>query len=810
MLTIDPGNTLQFTSLGWLYVRGRLNALGTAAKPILFTGQIQTPGSWTGLFIDGGVHQAVAQLDYVTLEYAGLGNGGANIHVVNGRLLVAHSIIRNSLHDGIRFDSNWGGSILESQIVNNAGYGLYNGTAARAVLATNNWWGDASGPLSDVAGCNAGLGAKITAGVLFTPVLSGANAPSPFPLSSAPILTVTPRRWFAPADGTTRIYFDITVRDGNGAPLPGRTVNLSISGSAAVTAGGITDLNGKALAFMTSSSAGDVVVTASITNGGCEGALSPETTVTFTVPPIIPDTDLMPDAPASYFDGDISVNPMPVVAGVHTTLTAKLTNPLATAITVDVAFNYAQAGIGLVFGPIQEVKGQVIPGHSSVFVSASFLPPVSGHFCVLVTYNITSVGLASAQQVGAGSSGSRQLNLYSQPGSLGYPSAKETLLRANTSFKLVSKIPSGPTQIQKGILGKWWGFMFGATMDSTTALGLDPPRQDYNQVTLPVRHPLPTVQADANISAARAAAMNAVNAALTDMEAYGTAAATAMDRYGGASEANNLQWASEQANEQIFFQEQYGTALLNFADSLDAFVALLQSEGETQITLSVNDVTTYQQQLINSGFSAQEIADAKLIGWTDARIEAARLAIIAANPADLTGSLLVKYTNLASNSRDLGNALLHPPVFNPGFSITGSAGGAGGIRGTNSTGSSAVLQTASGNSMAQVFDSVSTIQLANPLDTAQLIDVRVRRIDLPADWTVDVSPAQVNLASKQQIPVTVTVIAGSPAPQGSKPRVAVEGYAGSLLLGGVVIDVLVPNYKLFDGKLRLYLPVLNR
>ena len=263
VLTIDPGNTLQFTSLGWLYIRGRLNALGTAGKPITLTGQTQTAGAWIGLFIDGGVHQAVAQLDYVTIEYAGSGINGANIQVVNGRLIVAHSIIRHSSTDGVRFDSNWGGSILESQIVNNALYGVRNVTPARAVLATNNWWGDAGGPQSDVVGCSAGLGAQVTAGVFFLPVLSGPNATLPFPLSSAPNVTLTPRRWFAPADNLTRVYFDITVRDGNGAPIPGRTVRLFTS-LGAVTDGGITDSNGKTLAFLTSASVGDAVVTASI------------------------------------------------------------------------------------------------------------------------------------------------------------------------------------------------------------------------------------------------------------------------------------------------------------------------------------------------------------------------------------------------------------------------------------------------------------------------------------------------------------------------------------------------------------------
>jgi hypothetical protein len=336
--------------------------------------------------------------------------------------------------------------------------------------------------------------------------------------------------------------------------------------------------------------------------------------------------------------------------------------------------------------------------------------------------------------------------------------------------------------------------------DITAALGLDPPRQDYNQVTMPVRHPIPPVQPGANISVPRAAALNAVNDALTNIEAFGSAATTAMDRYGEASEANNLQWASEQANELLYYQEQFGTALLSYADRVDAFVLLLQAEGETQITVSVSDITSYQQRLTTQGFSAQDIADAKLMGWTDAQIEAYRQAIIAANPNDVAGNLLEKYSNEASVSRALGNALLHPPIFNPSYSVSGGTGH---------------LPNVAGNTMAQVYNSVTTIQLANPLAQAALIDVSVRRIDLPADWTVDVSPVQVNLNPGQQTTVTVTVIPGSPVPQRSIPRVAVEGYAksqpaGSQLLGGVVIDIVVPNYQPFDGKLHVFLSLLRK
>ena len=94
------------------------------------------------------------------------------------------------------------------------------------------------------------------------------------------------------------------------------------------------------------------------------GAMSPEAMVTFTTPVNV--TDLLPNAPASYFDGDIEISPLPVITGISTTMTVKLTNPLTQSITVDVSFGFAQSGIGLVFGPIKDIVGQVIPGNSSV------------------------------------------------------------------------------------------------------------------------------------------------------------------------------------------------------------------------------------------------------------------------------------------------------------------------------------------------------------------------------------------------------------------------------------------------------------
>jgi hypothetical protein len=778
-------------------ISGQLIAIGTPSQPITLTGVTKSPGAWRGLYVFGNGGSAVAQLDYVTIEYGGSDVNGANIEVSDGQLLTHHTIIRNSVGDGVKFDFNAGGAMLEGQIVSNTDYGVRNLQPVNPVLASNNWWGDANGPQADTPGCSTGSGNPVSTGVLFRPVLTATNATVPFPLSNSPSISLTPQRWFAPADGLTQVYFDITLVDGNGMPLAGRTVRLSTT-SGMVVDGGVTDLNGKTLAYLTATSPGDVMVTARLdpnAANSCEAALAPTATVTFTPPVNV--TELFPNSPAPYLSNDLSVTPLPVIAGVTTTVQAQLTNPLTASITVDVSFEYAQAGVGLAFGSISDLNGLVVPANSSKLLQASFVPPISGHYCVQVIYTITAVGgVALHSPLDGSSSGFKQFNWDAKPAPSIPPQSKDSLNKADKAFNAVSKLPAGPTQVQKGILGAWWGMVKDAASQISKNLGFDPPRQDYTTVTMPVWHPFAPVQPGADISIQRAAALNAVSDALTNVEAYGTAANTAMDRYGGASAAGDLTWASMQSNEMLYYEGQLGSALLTYADSLDAFVAVLQAEGETQTVITVSDAISYQMRLATSGFTAQEIADAYQAGLTDADIEAFRQDIIATNPADIAGDLITIYTGEAATARDTGDAILHPNMFNSGFHVGGGAG-----LGPN---------TATGNLMAQVYNTTEAIQVGNPLTATTTIDLQARRIDLPADWSVSVSPGQVVLAPDQVVTATVTVLAGAPLPQGRTPSVAVEGYAGGQLLGGVVVEIMVPNYIYFDGNLYLYLPFIRR
>ena len=229
--------------------------------------------------------------------------------------------------------------------------------------------------------------------------------------------------------------------------------------------------------------------------------MSPTAKVTFTTP--INTTDLFPDSPAPYVNGGISLTPQPIITGISETISAKLTNPLTVPITVDVEFGFAQSSIGLTFGPIKDIVGQIIPASSSVSVSAVFTPVVSGHYCVQVSYNITAIGSARLLRPQGGSQ-LRQFNINPEQGPSMTPNDKDSLDKADKAFKKVEKLSPRGTNIQQGIIDKWWGWTKDTAKKISQALGGDPPRQDYNVSTLPVWHRWPHTQPDANISAARA------------------------------------------------------------------------------------------------------------------------------------------------------------------------------------------------------------------------------------------------------------------------------------------------------------------
>jgi hypothetical protein len=808
-LIVEPSVTLRFEANSGLTVQGKLTAIGTPTQPITFTGMTETPGSWRGLNIAGTLQTPAAgsTLRYVTVAYGGSGSGGANVVVNHGQVAIAHSILRDGGNDGLLALLGGAGSTIEtSQIISNTNYGVRNTDLrpTRILLAANNWWGAASGPMADNT-CNpGGTGSRVSANVAFSPFLADPNADlGPVAAADARLLAMTPERWFVPADGLSRIWVRIVLRDGLGRPLPGRQVRLQ-STLGTVVDGGLTDVQGQAFAHVTSMTAGDSELSATLDlQGTCEFARSPVALVTFTAPSAA--DDLLPDAAAPYMNNQIEITPLPVVRGVPAKLRARLTNPNPFTISVDATFSIFQLGIGLTFGPVGQVDDVLIPGNSQGVIEVPWTPVISGHYCVELRYAWQAVGGAAADvtaaSVGAaqGSGGGRSLrNLTTSPGPLAGPNGKPSLDKAQQAVGAVGKMGAdkGALFIPKWlaqILVRW---QFKSARNISKNLGFDPPRQDYRTIALPVKPSIPTFQPDNELSAPRAAALNALIDALLDVQANGDAAVISLDRYGGAAAANDLGWASQQAAALLYYQKQMGAALITAADRLDAFRQVLQDEGVPDVVVTADDLRAYQDRLRTQGFSVDEINAAKMLGMTDEEIEAARQESLAGDPEAEAGSLTAYLIEVADKFRQLGGALQNPVNF---------GGGGSGSSGAPLASTAAVTDT---HNLIRLFESTNiTLPVGNPLTQTAVVELRVRPIDLPPDWMVSVTPVTATLAAGEQTIVTVSLRPGTAAVQGTQPRVAIEGYAAGQLLDGVVLDVMLPREILFDGRLRLYLPV---
>jgi hypothetical protein len=810
-LTIEPGVELRFAQNTSMQVAGALRAEGMADAPIRFTGAA-SPGSWQGIVFYGTPSApAIGTLRHAVVEYGG-GANAANIYVNNGQVAIRDSVVRGSAGAGIMLWSHAGGSSVErSQIVENGGYGVFmpKGTSWQAVMAANNWWGHASGPNID-NGCNpGGQGARVSGGVVATPFLGGPEAqPGAIEPADARLLTITPRRLFAPASGTARVYVEITLRDGAGMPIAGRTVRLhSTLGS--VVDGGITDVQGRTFASLTSTAAGDAELTAQLDlDGACEYARSATSSVTFT--PDTAEAGLGPEAVAPYLNGTISASPTPFIKGVPTTLSAQLSNPSDTPLTVEGSFGFAQSGIGLTFGPIGEPQRLVIPPHGSVTFSTAFTPPIAGHYCFTFEYTYgpaEGAGPSGNATLAAGGRMQINLNYSSDRGNFPHflqgvrPSNAPMLswhpegidAEARNNWRWVGGLLNGLFQSfsnsNNGPLPEYGGN--SVSNSELAALSEAAALPDFRQIAKPRALSLPEVQPGGGVSQARADASNRLTNALIEALVNLEAASAASERYHMATEANDLRWASLQASAADYYGQMVATTLPAAADAMDAYRQVLVAEGEGALPVSVAQARAFQERLRTQGFTQGEIAGRRQLGMDDAAIEADRLRLLALTPEQLSGDLVALLAEEAQSYRLMAGDLRAAARF------AGPASGA------------SLAAEAGAHRLTSAGTVEERILIGNPYAQQTTINLKLRPIDLPPDWIVSVSPATLTLDPGEQQEVTVSIVPGT-AVQGSVAQVAVEGYAGATLIDGVAFSVLVPERLEFSRPFAVGLPLLGR
>lgn len=820
VLTVEPGVEVQFSPNASLIVEGTLKAIGTTAQPILFTGVDKTPGSWLFLVIQGDLEarNQGSVLRHVTIEYA---QWNLMLSVATAHL--SDCILRNASEVGL-WGFGAGGTVVERcQIVGNGTYGLENALGG-LMLAANNYWGSASGPYHE--GCNpTGTGDTIEDsygdGVVFRPFLTAPDqAVAPVVANEMLSLAVAPQRWFAPADGVSLIPVALTLRDGTGHPLSGRTVCLTTDLG---TAGGcgITGADGETLAYVTSDTPGDATLTGLYESGdACFLVNSSEALVTF----VEEAGDALLPGEAPYMNGQIEIVPKPIIGGVPSTVQAKLMNPNDTPIEVNVTFSYARYGIGVGFGPLGGVEDVRIEPQSERVVGVPWTPPFSGHICLRVDYVAQPVSRSAADLQTA--TGGGQTNFTIEPGPMGDPGTEEDAPPdeqppegeeedPESKPQMAQKAKAAMDQINNGQMvidaisepGNIPGMaipnaLFSAIMDfnleswstATAALAQDPPRQDYDVYAIQEHYSFtPLVPSDdPYLSPARAKAGNLLMTSMLTLTAELRAAAISLDRYAGASNAGDVYWASEQAGMLLYYEQQAGVTMLETADRIDDLLSVMTLEGVKDLIVQVPTVIAYQTRLATSGFNRTELNAAAMIGMTSDEIEAERQARIAADPKDLAGSVMTRLTDVAERLRRLAPLLIDPPTFDMGDG-----------------GMVTAASTASTN-LARVFTSRTAFQIANPLPEAAIVELRVRRLDLPSDWMVSVSPQSVDLEPGEVVTGTVRIRPGLATVQGTQPRVAVEGTIDGELIGGVVVEVMVPKHVVAGPKQRVFLPLTLR
>lgn len=805
VVTIEPGVEMAFANGVTMDMRGILKAVGTQEKPILFTGIQKIRGGWNGIFIQGlgGSPNHGSVLEYVTLEYGG--SVGANLRLLHASARINNSIIRQSAQDGIRVDVGASDTWIDSSaIVQNSGFGVNNTDLFQpVVIASGNWWGSPTGPRV-AENCNeAGTGSLVSANVEFAPFLTEADEQ----LSTvAPLdvhqISISPQRWYVPADDVTQAEVILILRNGEGNPIAGQPVFLH-STLGDVLTGGITNAFGQARARVKSNIAGEALLTASVTRDlPCTSDYrSGKATIRFTD---FASGALEPGALAPYMDGALQFSPQPVVQGVSTEISAEVTNPNPYPIYVNGNFSIFQSGIAVAFAPVGSVQNVQIPANSKRVISVDWVPQISGYYCIRFEYNWSNAPSGSNAAEGTQSGkGTKQKNLKIYNPESADKKQKENYDKAIENTKKVDSF------LEKIPIIKWF---LKSTNTNNENLKKDPPRQDYSLVSVPEPATLAPIVAGNGISAAQAAALTKWLNALNMADAHAEAALIAFDRYGGAAAANDMRWASVQMQELNSNKSAMASDYIAAADAVKEYLAVLEAENVPDEALTLEQLQARQEALAADGYSDAEIALTHAAGFTDEEIAAILEDELAWEYTEGNPSLHAGLADLEDAYRSMAAAILFPPTF--GHSVSGGAGllaaeliAAGGLP----PGFEEPPLVPATNNLARVYEMTTTINIGNPKTAEATIDLRLLPIDLPAGWTADVTPDQVTLDAGEETTAIILLTPQGPSVQGTSVRVAVEGYIGSELLGGVVAEMLIPyNVNKSNAHLTTFLPLVDR
>ncbi|TAK94203.1 hypothetical protein EPO05_06630 [Patescibacteria group bacterium] len=206
--------------------------------------------------------------------------------------------------------------------------------------------------------------------------------------------------------------------------------------------------------------------------------------------------------------------------------------------------------------------------------------------------------------------------------------------------------------------------LIGALTGTAASLGVallakDPPDSNYTVIPVLVPPTFPPVVAGNNLTQADAAAMNALLNNEANIVGVLRAIITSINRSSTAASVGDTYWEQKQIAAINSFLIQLGGLLTKEADMREALVALLASENAPIVTITPQQVLSFEQALAYYGWSQDALNYLHQLGVSNADIEDMRAVIFTQDINKVAGNVPTAFANpaLIKTFRQAGHAL---------------------------------------------------------------------------------------------------------------------------------------------------------
>ena len=120
-----------------------------------------------------------------------------------------------------------------------------------------------------------------------------------------------------------------------------------------------------------------------------------------------------------------------------------------------------------------------------------------------------------------------------------------------------------------------------------------------------------------------------------------------------------------QAAQLVEYKRQIGHGMMQISDALTAVLQALRNAGVNDITVTPQAVMAYQQRLQATGWDAQELQAAQILGIGPAELQEMLAERTAADPNEVAGSVMESHDELAEALWWLGMSWSNLPPPSP-------------------------------------------------------------------------------------------------------------------------------------------------